>query len=131
MTPDDWKYVEKQVGNPYGCAKLLCDGFNVFLSVKPIKELQFGIAVYVNGVIKGEWGLKECEESRRFWQRKERFLLNPSEREHERKQAKFFKRRSLHDKKFTYWSCYWTNFKAMRRHFERNNKDIQLVMETN
>lgn len=127
MTPDDWKYVEKELSFLYGRCDLICDGYRVGLHVMEVKKMWFGIVAYVNGHLDFKWLRQDCEERKRFMRRVERLLLKPSEQKAEKKLAKLCKRPSRHDKKIVYWEPYWTNVTALRRHICRNNENIQLV----
>jgi hypothetical protein len=129
MTPEDWKYIERRLNAPCNFVKLSCDGYDVTLMVLPVKDLRNGIFVWVNGIRRGKWLFEECEESRRFLRRVEKPYYKPEEQKLEKRLAKILKRPSNHDKKFVYWRDYWTNVTALRRHFTRNNQDIQLVRE--
>lgn len=39
MTKEDWKFVEKQLSSPFGFVKLNIDGYDVALTVEPVKPL--------------------------------------------------------------------------------------------
>lgn len=43
--------------------------------------------------------------------------------------AKLEHRQSRHKETITGYYSWWTDFTAMRRHFERNNQEISLVAE--
>ena len=91
--------------------------------------MKYGIVVYVNGELDFSWLRQECEERNKFMRCISRPLYTPSQQKAEKKLAKLCRRPSRHDKKYVYWVPDWTNVAAMRRHFCKHNKDIQLIEE--
>ncbi|MDD3276982.1 MAG: hypothetical protein PHP93_08040, partial [Kiritimatiellales bacterium] len=43
------------LSGPWGRVKLLCDGYEVVLTVECYKPLKYRVMTYVNGFFKGEW----------------------------------------------------------------------------
>lgn len=88
-----------------------------------------GIAVYVNGEIRGSWFVQDCEERRRFIPQKETTLMT-------RKQIAAYNKmpkkdrgplKKFREETFTAYQTHWTNWQALVKHFEANNADIRLV----
>ena len=71
-TSNEWMNLGVQLSHPYGGALLVVDGYKVNLTVVMNKPLHYSIDVYVNGYIKGEWIVNDCEERRRFYRRGKR-----------------------------------------------------------
>ena len=126
MTSGEWKTVEDTLNRVYGRVSLLCDGYKVTLTTDVIGKLKLGIIVYVNGKSGFSWLNKECDERNKFLCRKEKPLFSAATAKIEKKLAKLCKRPSRHDKKYAYWLPYWTNVTALRRHFCKHNRSIQL-----
>lgn len=129
MTPEDWKKVESELRLPFGRATLLVDGYELTLQVKEHKPLRFVICVYVNGWMKGEWLLNDCEERRRFMRPKKCALYTPAQRA---KLTKGFTKRQVAkyfadvDKKFDVFMPYWSSASSLKRHLVANNRSIEL-----
>lgn len=102
------------------------DGKNPFLTYSMFRN---GIAVYVNGEIRGSWFVQDCEERRRFIPQKETSLMSRKQIAAYNKMPK--KDRGLlkkfREKTFTAYQTHWTNWQALVKHFEANNADIRLV----
>lgn len=94
-----------------------------------ISMFRNGIAVYVNGEIRGSWFVQDCEERRRFIPQKETSLMSRKQIAAYNKMPK--KDRGLlkkfREKTFTAYQTHWTNWQALVKHFEANNADIRLV----
>ncbi len=69
MTIEEWNLVEQKLESLYNTVRLKCDEYEI--SIMLIRRNQFKnvLVVYVNGVIKGEWLMKECKESKRFFKK--------------------------------------------------------------
>lgn len=129
MTKEDWDQVRVVLQLPYGCAKLICDGYELTLEVQQVKPLKFEIGFYVNGFFKGAFIVEDCEERRRFCCPKQAFVFTPALRT---KLLKEMGTRRAHrlfpdiDKKFTWYSSHWASFAPLKRHLVTNNKVIEL-----
>lgn len=132
MTKDEWKKVENelQVVN-FSFVRLSIDGYNVKLALKQYSQFKNAIFVYIDDTFKGEWLYKDCEERRRFYPCKKKSVLKD-------KDIKIFgspdfrmtkKRIQEYKEKYAYnvYSSGWTNFNAMKKHFEANNSNISLA----
>lgn len=124
-------YIAQELSFPHGFVGLQCDGYQLTLAVVCVGTLKYKIGFYVNGVFKGKWLLEDCEERRRFFCRREVFLHRPKLR------AELIKiyggKRAAKSKvaevnqKFTSYRSHWDSVASLRRHLEKNNKDIHLV----
>lgn len=126
MNKADWDKVKKKLCTLFGKAELECDGYKVELIKGYYKENRLCIFVYINGYMKGKWLTEDCEERRRFAHCKKRLL----------RLSKGFDKKGLTKKELkaldeqrTYYAYgfWWLNFDEMRRHFEKNNKEIKLI----
>lgn len=128
MTSEDWKQVEKdlKIVNLY-TVKLLIDGYEVSLQLRQISQFRNAIMVYVNGVFRGKWLAEDCEERRRFFPCKKRCVTNTNELKkmgiRSKKEIQKYKESATYNQ----YSSGWTNFKAMKKHFETNNKSIEIL----
>jgi hypothetical protein len=135
VSKEQWKEVEKQLSGIFGSVVLRCDGYEVLASVEGIGTLRQGIAVYVNGWIKGEWMGGEAEEARKFHRAMKRYLYSEKQRDEARKKAK--SRRlpaeirnwyeGVATRSVSTWAPYWTNAQAFTRHLRKMCADIQVV----
>lgn len=80
VTPQEWKEVEESLNSFYSTVELRCDGYEVTLALRRIDQFKNAIFVYVNGVIKGEWLIEDCEERRRFLRPVKRSLLSQKQK---------------------------------------------------
>ena len=131
ITKDQWGEIETHLSYAFGCAKLTCDGYEVTLQVVSVNTLQYGIMVYVNGLFNGKWLIEDCEERRRFLRPTQRFLWSAKERVAmlkiyggKRAQKKDVERIN---RKITWYSSHWTSVKSLRRHLEKNNRELEVV----
>lgn len=128
LTKAEWLALEGRLSYPSAQARLLCDGYEATLQVVFLKKLQLAIRIFVNGVWKGAWGLKDCEERRRFFSpAKYPVFKTKAIQDAERELAKLLRRPSRHSDTIVVYRPYWTDFTALRRHLERNNNDIKLL----
>lgn len=129
MSKDEWSRVQEALKSLFSIVKLKIDNYEVALSLVRVDTYKNAIAVYVNGVFKGEWLVKDCEERRRFLQRKERSLLSPKEKSSWKKLSKKMQKElsEKYDKKYEFYSSHWTSFNALKKHLISNNASIELV----
>lgn len=132
MTKEDWAQVELELSHPWGRVELVADGYQVTLVLGREKALKFVIAVYVNGVMKGEWVKGDCEEAKRFLRPMVKRYYSPAKLGEITKglsktvAKKFIKEHGL-DKTFVRYDLSWPSFGPMKRHFIANNQVIELV----
>lgn len=132
MTSQDWKEVEKSLKSFYSSVKLRCDGYEVTLLLRQISQFKNAILVYVNGVIKGEWLCKDCEERRRFLRPVKSSLYSQKQKAALKKISKSLRKKTgLLDPEASYTSYRydWTSFKALKSHLSKHNSNIELVRE--
>lgn len=130
MNKPDWDKVKEKLSTLFGKAELECDGFKIALFKQQYNENRLCIAVYINGYMKGKWLAEDCEERRRFACCKKRLLRLPKGFDTKGLTKKELK--ALDEQRTYYgYSFLWSNFDEMRRHFEKNNKEIKLVGDGN
>lgn len=135
VTKEQWAEIERQLSGPYGRVELKADGYDLVLRVEGYTVLRQCVAVYVNGVLKGEWFKGEAPEARKFccekrswvWSAKMREeakqklksrRLDPILREHYTRVAERFS---------TVWMPAWLNPKSLTRHLRKSCTDISVV----
>ena len=87
MTKEEWESVEHKLLYPGEGVHLKVDGYDVTLRVL-IDKMKMVIAVYVDGRIKAEWLVKDCDIRRRFYQRSKHSLLTAAEKKKLAKERK-------------------------------------------
>ena len=128
MTAEQWKQVDGKLQSVLSpIVKLLIDGYEVSLALRQVSQFRNAIVVYVNGEFRGKWLTEDCEERRRFFPCKKRCLTNTNELKkmgiRSKKEIQKFKEMAICNA----YSSAWTNFKAMKKHFETNNKSIEIL----
>lgn len=128
MTGAEWKKVNECLQYVLcSGAKLKIDGYEVYLCLRQISQFKNAIVVYVNGVFKGEWLAKDCEERRRFFPCKKKCPIKNSDFKNwgirSKKQIQSYK----DEYSYNEYSSAWTSFTALKKHFEANNKSIELI----
>lgn len=127
MTKEDWKFVEERLSSPFGFVKLNIDGYDVALTVEPVKPLKYVIVVYVDDKIKGEWLMNDCDIRNRFYKCSKHSLLSTKEKNELKKRSKKFRDYMLNNSiYYTYEPC-WKSFKSMKAHLIKNNNSIVLI----
>lgn len=131
MTKEEWDELENILTSPFGYAKLLIDGYQITLQTQ-LHKMKLCIAVYINGSIKGDLCLKDCEERRRFLRPHKVYLYKPKKRARLKKEAKEFpKRYNIDpDEHRTYGLHWWNSFRSLKSHLIKNNTSIELAPET-
>jgi len=129
LSTDDWKRIEEKLSSAYGLVNLLIDGFTVTLQVQKTKPRRYEIVVFVNGWFRAEWLLKDCDQRRRFYDRKTKYVFSKKIREAERKFNKRYPNigTSNPDLTYEYWVPWWASFSRMKAHFLKNNQSIEWV----
>ena len=61
MTDEQWKEIEKKLVPPFGRAELEIDGYKVVIVAGLVDKMKYGFVVYVNGFIRAEWSMNDCE----------------------------------------------------------------------
>ena len=79
MTDEQWKEIEKKLVPPFGRVELEIDGYKVAIVAQLVEKMKFSFVVYVNGFIRTEWSIKDCEIRRRFYYESKRSMLKKSE----------------------------------------------------
>ncbi len=127
MTTEQWKQIDEKLQNVLSpIVKLKIDDYEVSLALRQVSQFRNAIVVYVNGKFCGKWLAEDCEERRRFFPRKKRCLTNTNELKKmgikSKNEIQKYKQMATYD----VYSSAWTSFKAMKKHFEMNNKSIEI-----
>jgi hypothetical protein len=127
-----WTMIEDSLANPYGRVELLADGYRIVASVERYKALTWKVVIYTDGKILFAWTSQDREETRKFWQRRERFTHPKKYRDDMKKWLKSrdeWKRdmaQRAHAMQVM-WSPTWPNAKAFCRHIRKTCTDIRLI----
>ncbi len=130
MNKDDWKRIEDELRNPYGCgADLRADGHLLQLRVVREKGLKFTIGVYVDGVIRGAYSNADSEIGAKFYRRVEiRVFSHAKVRQMAKDHGKRFAAKMV--KQFPGGHCYmpsWPTVARLRRHLAKTCAKVELV----
>lgn len=128
MTADQWKELDRELQNVWSpVVKLKIDGYEVSLALRQVSQFRNAIVVYINNEFRGKWLTEDCEERRRFFPCKKRCVTNANELKkmgiRSKKEIQKYKEMATYNA----YSSAWTSFKAMKKHFEMNNKSIELM----
>lgn len=139
MTPtkDQWADIERELSSVFGYANLVCDGYQIHLKIERIAKnsIKYGVAIYVDGLIRGDWMLGKKEEALKFYREEKRYVWNAKMRA---ALLQISKRGVLdkadrdqyaRDAKATtsLWSPYWPTAKALCRHLRTTCTAIEVV----
>lgn len=125
MTPQQWADVKKQWFFRYEF-RFRVDGYELKLEYAVLQGGRIGYSVYVDGWLKGEWILKDCEERRRFMCKQSKPLHSPKEQRWYQQLAKMQKKKYTPGI-FEYYEPWWRSFTAFKRHITANNNSIELM----
>jgi hypothetical protein len=128
ITPADWTRIEEALAGRFGSEKLMCDGYELTISREQEKN-RLVLMVYIDGVWKGEWIHKDCEERRRFFCPSTRRLYSRAKVDKSlagmgKRQSEKWRAEMGLDKTMTIYMPVWGSFTALRRHLVKNNREI-------
>ena len=127
MTDEQWKEVEKELVPPFGRVELEVDGYKVNIVAGLVDKMKYGFIVYVNGFIRAEWSMNDCEIRRRFYYESKKSLLKSSEKAKVKKMRKSVREEILQRTKYSVYLPYWGSFSRLKAHLIKNNQSIELV----
>lgn len=132
MTKEEWEKVKEALQSQYRMVTLKADGYEVALTLSRFGTYKLAIAIYINGVFEGKWLMDDCEERRRFLQKKERSMLTRKDKAGWKKFSKKTQREFVekYDLKYEFYSNVWTSFGSLKKHLITNNKSIELISIT-
>lgn len=135
ITKEQWDKVEKDLQSQWKTVTLKCDGYEVSLSLGQVYKMKLGILVRVNGWFKGAWLInkdKPAEEARRFLQSRYIYRYGVKDKKlYKQLGKKYMKEHSIDlGARMEFKSFYWSSFAALKRHFIKNNKSIELIEES-
>lgn len=133
MTENDWQKVDETLKQQFKTVHLMCDGYEVTLTLCQISQFKLAIIPYVNGWFKGEWFTRgnESEEACRFYpthyinrysaREKKFYTTQPFSKKYCKEHGINLKERKEHK------GSVWDSFSALKRHFTKHNKSIELI----
>ncbi|MGA7438604.1 MAG: hypothetical protein WBW32_10825 [Luteibacter sp.] len=124
MNREQWKDIEQRLTFPGAMVTLECDTYTVQLLVMR-RKMRMEIWVYVNGEVKREYLLNDCDIRRRFMRpevKKPRITDKQLRAHGKRVCARFVK-----DNTFTIYDAAWPSLTPLRRHFAKHNSRIERV----
>lgn len=131
ITKEQWEEITGTLSMPWGSVDLKIDNFIVNLRVEYVKEMTFGIKVYIDKKIEHRWIFDGTDEAKRFFCPISKFIFSAKERALYTKLngGKRCPKAELEriNRKYVYYRPFWSNFKTMRRHFEKNNHSMEVV----
>ena len=127
LTEEQWAEVKRQVSWTGGQAELLIDGYGITIERIRMSEMRDALMVYVNGQFIGKWLSEDCEERRRFFCPRTRYVHSAAQRKRlARGLGKRLVREIGADKKITQYLPWWPSFDSLRRHLVKHNTSIAL-----
>jgi hypothetical protein len=130
MTKEEWKQAEDALKRLFFPVYLKADGYDVALVLERVGAYKNMIMVYIDGKFQGKWLAEDCEERRRFCQKKVRSLLTAKQKADYKKlsqrQQKDLSKR-YHNLEYEIYTPQWSSFGALKRHLISNNTNIELV----
>ena len=127
MTDEQWKEVEKKLFPPFGRVELEIDGYKVTITAQLVEKMKFSFVVYVNGFIRAEWSMNDCEIRRRFYYESKKSLLKGSEKAKIKKMRKSVREEIMKSAQYSVFLPYWGSFSRLKSHLIKNNQSIELV----
>lgn len=130
MNNTDWEKLRQILSYGVGShASLIADEYKLDLYVMQNDILKNVIYIFVDGENLGKYSLEECEIRKRFCQAHKHSLLSTSDKKKLKREKKDVQREV--EKMTTYYSYlpWWTSFRSMKVHLNKNNKDIYFVNE--
>lgn len=131
MTATDWEKVENKLSYPFGGVKLRIDGHDISVMVEKEspKSLKYVLAVYVDGYIKGEWLVNDCEIRRKFYCKRTKTLLPKGFRKSPilKRMKKKEQEEWIKEHVCEYYIPYFSSFKMLKAHLTKNNDSIELI----
>lgn len=127
MTDEQWKEVEKKLVPPFGRVELEIDGYKVTITAQLVEKMKFSFVVYVNGFIRAEWSMNDCEIRRRFYYESKKSLLKGSEKAKIKKMRKSVREEIMKSEQYSVFLPYWGSFSRLKSHLIKNNQSIELV----
>ncbi|MCY9765159.1 hypothetical protein M5X06_30805 [Paenibacillus alvei] len=125
LTTGDWKTVENNLRHLHSPVELNCDGYAVTLVLERVTPFKNGIAVYIDGNVKGSWIMDDCEERRRFMRPITKQLFTKKQLESAKKVSKkYYKEAAV--QKYTCHDYHWYSFRSLKNHLIKNNKSIEI-----
>lgn len=127
MTDEQWKEVEEKLVPPFGRVKLQIDGYEVTITAQLVEKMKYSFVVYVNGFIRAEWSMNDCEIRRRFYYESKKSLLKGSEKAKIKKMRKAVQEKIIKSAQYSVFLPYWGSFSRLKAHLIKNNQSIELV----
>ena len=127
MTDEQWKEVEKKLVPPFGRVELEIDGYKVTITAQLVEKMKFSFVVYVNGFIRAEWSMNDCEIRRRFYYESKKSLLKGSEKAKIKKMRKSVREEIMKSAQYSVFLPYWGSFSRLKSQLIKNNQSIELV----
>lgn len=137
MTEDDWKEVETRLSGVFGMVKLRVEGRMIMFHRAQVATNRLGIMTYIDGEFRGIWMRpgNACPESR-FLRPRAKYIYPARVRSRvsqasakERQQIRKLNPNFLDhvDKKLHYFDPIWPNARAIRRHYAKTFREIELL----
>lgn len=128
MTKEEWESTERKLCYPGDGVHLKVDGYSVTLRILRHK-MKMVIAVYVDGYIKAEWFMEDCDIRRRFYQRRKGSLLTAADKKKLAKERKSVQKAVQERAAYYSFTPYWVSFRSLKRHLVKNNESIEICEE--
>lgn len=134
MTAEEWKIAEDKLLGAYGYVKLIIDGYNVTIEKRQMSEMQFCLAVFIDGEFKIKWALEDCDIRRRFCREvKKRMFTGKSKADFVKavgkKAAEKFEKEHTELLYSIHYEPFFGSFRTLKSQLVRNNSSIEFAEE--
>lgn len=132
VTAQDWADIKTAMSRVFGSVELRVDGYRVTLQRRLVSANRLTNVLYINGFMKGEWLIADCQVRRRFMRPSTKSLFRT--RKPDAKTVKALgKRRAeklmndmFEQHKFTSYSPDWPSIASFKKHLLANNTSIEI-----
>lgn len=125
MTKEEWSRVRNALTMLNNPITLKIDGYEVTVALVRVSAMKNAIAIYVNGKFQGKWMVEDCEERRRFIQKRTKSFFTPKKLKEMGIPKK--EHRGYLKEKYEYYQIHWTSFGGLKAHLIQNDESIELV----
>lgn len=132
VTAQDWADIKREMSGLFGQVELRVDGYRVTLQRRLVRANRLTNLLYVNGLMKGEWLISDCQERRRFMRPSTRSLFRTRKpdakmvKELGKRRAEKLMSDMFMQYKITSYMSDWPSIASFKKHLLANNTSIEI-----